>query len=63
MTAYAVARDAAIAEVLTLTRALGAFPPPEEFERLLLRLGRVLDAEASDLAALPVPGGTATSAA
>jgi 2-polyprenyl-6-methoxyphenol hydroxylase-like FAD-dependent oxidoreductase len=63
MTAYADARDAAVGEVFALTRALGAFPAPEEFERGLLRLGGVLDAEAADLAARPVPGHATTDAA
>ncbi|HEU5242388.1 MAG TPA: FAD-dependent monooxygenase, partial [Ornithinibacter sp.] len=55
-------RDRALAETFRLTRALGAFPPPERFVELQAELGRALDTEAQELAArdahlaeLPVP--------
>jgi len=57
MAGYESQRDAAIAEIFALTRALGAFPPPAEFLDLQARLSRALDTEAQALAERPVPVG------
>jgi flavin-dependent dehydrogenase len=57
MAGYERRRDDAIAETFALTRALGAFPPPEEFLDLQVRLSRALDAEAQALAAREAPVG------
>jgi 2-polyprenyl-6-methoxyphenol hydroxylase-like FAD-dependent oxidoreductase len=57
MAGYESQRDAAIAEIFALTRALGAFPPPAEFLALQARLSRALDAEAQAIAERPVPVG------
>ena len=53
LAAYETARDRAIAETFRLTRALGAFPPPERFAELQTELSRALDTEALELAARP----------
>jgi len=50
LTAYETARDRASAETFRLTRALGAFPPPERFAELQTELSRALDIEALELA-------------
>ena len=63
LAAYARARDAAIPEIFAATRALGAFPPAEEFERRLRHLSAALDAEAQHLAARPLPAGVVAPAA
>jgi hypothetical protein len=57
MAGYERRRDDAIEETFALTRALGAFPPPEEFLDLQVRLSRALDAEAQALAAREAPVG------
>lgn len=57
MAAYETQRDAAIAEIFTLTRALGAFPPQAEFLDLQARLSKALDAEARSLASRPAHRG------
>jgi 2-polyprenyl-6-methoxyphenol hydroxylase-like FAD-dependent oxidoreductase len=47
---YQATRDAAIAEIFALTRALGAFPASEQFAALQAELSRALEAEAQWLA-------------
>jgi hypothetical protein len=63
MASYERERDAALADTFALTRALAAFPPPEEFEQLLRQMSKVLDTEAVALNARPLPAGAVTSAA
>jgi flavin-dependent dehydrogenase len=60
---YQAARDAAIADVFALTRALGAFPEPETFMGLQARLNKAYEREAQAPAARPVPVGTAVTTA
>ncbi|GLY96183.1 NAD(P)/FAD-dependent oxidoreductase [Actinoplanes sp. NBRC 103695] len=50
---YERLRDAAAAEVFAITRDMTRFPEPARFTELQRRLGRVLDEEATMLAALP----------
>ena len=57
MARYESQRDAAIAEVFALTRALGAFPPMAEALEIQARLRTALDVEAQALAARPAPVG------
>ena len=59
MARYERERNAALAPIFTLTRALGAFPPAREFLELQTRLSRALDAEALALADRPSLDGTA----
>ena len=55
MRRYEQERDAALAPVFEITRALGAFPPAAEFLDLQARLSRALDAEAVRMADRPAP--------
>jgi flavin-dependent dehydrogenase len=62
LTAYQLRRDTAIRETFDITRALSAFPSPERFVELQIQLSDALEREAADLAAQPVPLGTAVAA-
>ncbi len=57
LSAYAAARDDAIAETLRLTRALAAFPHPTRFVELQMELSDALEREATELASRPAPAG------
>ena len=57
MAGYEWRRRAALEPTFRLTRQLGAFPEPDRFTELQRELSRALEAEALELAALPVPGG------
>ena len=63
LASYRDQRDAALAETFRLTRELGAFPAPDEFSALQVRLSRALDVEAETLAARPARRPAATVAA
>jgi flavin-dependent dehydrogenase len=56
LSTYQRARDAASREVFEITSALSAFPPPTEFAALQKRLSGAIEAEATGLAARPLPG-------
>ena len=58
MRRYENRRSAAIEEIFALTRQLGAFPTPDEFMDLQVRLSKALDVEARALAALPAAIGS-----
>lgn len=53
---YERARNEALREIFEITCALAAFPPLSEFVALQKRLSPAIDAEATALAARPVPG-------
>jgi flavin-dependent dehydrogenase len=55
LSTYEPARNIAMADTFRLTRRLGAFPEPARFVELQTELGRALDTEAADLAALGRP--------
>lgn len=56
LSCYEQRRDKALREVFDLTCALAAYPPVARFVELQKELGRRFDVEATELAALPVPG-------
>jgi 2-polyprenyl-6-methoxyphenol hydroxylase-like FAD-dependent oxidoreductase len=58
LAAYQAQREQALAPSLRLTVALSAFPPTDRFVELQSQLSRVLDDEAHDLAARPLPFAT-----
>lgn len=60
---YGRRRDDGLRDTFAITRALAAFPDPERFVELQLRLSEALDREADDLAARPTPARAATVAA
>jgi flavin-dependent dehydrogenase len=53
MTSYQQNRDVMAREVFDLTRALTAFPAPDRFVELQLRLSEALEREADELASFP----------
>jgi flavin-dependent dehydrogenase len=53
---YQRQRDEALREIFDITCALAQYPPVTEFVALQKRLSRAIEAEASALAARPVPG-------
>jgi 2-polyprenyl-6-methoxyphenol hydroxylase-like FAD-dependent oxidoreductase len=53
---YQGRRDRALREIFEITCAMVQFPAVPEFVELTRRLGLAIEAEAADLAALPVPG-------
>jgi 2-polyprenyl-6-methoxyphenol hydroxylase-like FAD-dependent oxidoreductase len=53
LTAYAEARDRALAPIFDVTCRLAAFPPVDEFTALQKQLSTLIDEEATWLAALP----------
>jgi flavin-dependent dehydrogenase len=55
MASYQENRAAMAREVFDLTRALTAFPPPDRFVELQLRLSEALECEADELASFPGP--------
>jgi len=63
LSAYAAAREAALAETLRLTRALAAFPDPTRFVELQMELSDALEREASELASRPAPAGLGAATA
>jgi 2-polyprenyl-6-methoxyphenol hydroxylase-like FAD-dependent oxidoreductase len=56
LAAYQRQRDQALAEIFGLTCRLGAFPPVPAFIALQKQLSAAIDAEATALAARPIPG-------
>jgi flavin-dependent dehydrogenase len=58
MAEYDWRRRSALEPSFRLARELGAFPRPDRFTELQRELSRVLEAEALELASMPVPGGT-----
>ncbi len=53
---YQERRDRALRDVFDLTCALAEYPPVPEFVELQKQLSRAFDAEATELAARPIPG-------
>jgi flavin-dependent dehydrogenase len=63
LTGYQLRRDLALREIFEVTCAMVAYPSVPEFVDLTRRLGAAIDAEAAELAALPVPGALAPALA
>jgi flavin-dependent dehydrogenase len=57
MRRYAATRDAAIRDVLRLTREFCRFPDPSRFVELQVELAAALDREATEFASRPAPAG------
>jgi 2-polyprenyl-6-methoxyphenol hydroxylase-like FAD-dependent oxidoreductase len=62
VTRYGQERDLALRATFDLTRGIAAFPVPDEFVELQVRLSDALETEALDLASRPLPFRAATAA-